>query len=155
MSLRENLASETIASLGTRDPIAVSPHATIGEAISLLQNHRIGCVVVTEDHRPVGIFTERDVLRRVLSSDISLETPVSDVMTSPATVVSCDETIGRVINTLVDGGFRHVPVVDASGVLQRVVSVKRIVEYVVDHFPAAVFNLPPEPGRLLTSREGA
>ncbi len=155
MSLRENLASDTIASLGTRDPIDISPRTSVGGAISLLQNHSIGCVVVTEDHRPVGIFTERDVLRRVLSSNVSLETPVADVMTSPATVVTCDETIGSVIQTLVDGGFRHVPVVDASGVLKSVVSVKRIVEYVVDHFPAAVFNLPPEPGRLLASREGA
>ncbi len=155
MSLRENLASETIASLGQRAPIDIDPRATVGEAISLLQDHSIGCVVVTEDHRPVGIFTERDVLRRVLSNDVSLGTPVADVMTSPATVASHDEKIGGVIQTMVNGGFRHIPVVDESGILKTVVSVKRIVEYVVEHFPAAVFNLPPEPGRLSASREGA
>ncbi len=155
MSLRENLVSETIACLGTKAPIDIDPRASVAEAISLLQDHNIGCVVVTENQRPIGIFTERDVLRRVLAKQVSPQIPVADVMTSPATVVACDATIGDVIRTFVDGGFRHIPVVDTAGILITVISVKRIVEYVVEHFPAAVFNLPPEPGRLQVNREGA
>ena len=65
------------------------------------------------------------------------------------------EPIGAVIRTMFEGHYRHLPVVDQAGKPVGTVSVKRIVEYLVDHFPETVYNLPPQPRQVQGAREGA
>ncbi len=52
-------------------------------------------------------------------------------------------------------GYRHLPVIDGNGRPQGVLSVKQIVHYIVEHFPATVYNLPPDPNVVQQEREGA
>jgi len=155
MNLRESLTHNKVASLPLLAPLQVGPRGTVGEAIALMQTRREGCVVVAELGRPVGMFTERDVLKKVLARALPADTPIVDVMSRDPAVVQVDDSVAQVIRRMDAGGFRHVPVVDAAGRLQSVLSVKRIVEYLVEHFPRAVFNLPPEPDQKQTAREGA
>ena len=54
-----------------------------------------------------------------------------------------------------EGGYRHLPVVDENGKAVGMLSVKRIIRYLVEHFPGAVYNLPPDPGAVQQEREGA
>lgn len=155
MGLRNNLKQDAVSALRVLNAVEIGPEGTVSDAIALMQRNRVGCVVVTEHAKPVGIFTERDVLRKVLSGDLSPQTPIADVMTSPPEVIQEGVTVASVVRRMHGGGFRHMPVVDASNRLVGVVSVKRIVEYLVEHFPSAVFNLPPEPVSQQTNREGA
>ncbi len=128
---------------------------TVRDAIRLMQDYCAGCVFVTEHNRPIGVFTERDVLTKVMDGALSLDTSILEVMTRDPQVITEGYSVANVIQTMHDGGVRHMPVVDDSGYLTHVVSVKRIVEYLVEHFPSTVFNLPPKPVQSLTSREGA
>ncbi len=128
---------------------------TVRDAIRLMQDHCVGCVFVTEYSRPIGVFTERDVLTRIMAGALPLDTSILEVMTKNPQVITEGNSVANVIQTMYDGGFRHMPVVDDSGHLTHVVSVKRIVEYLVEHFPSTVFNLPPKPVKSLASREGA
>ena len=128
---------------------------TVRDAIRLMQDHFVGCVFVTEYSRPIGVFTERDVLTRIMAGALPLDTSILEVMTKNPQVITEGNSVANVIQTMYDGGFRHMPVVDDSGHLTHVVSVKRIVEYLVEHFPSTVFNLPPKPVKSLASREGA
>ncbi len=155
MTLRDNLTNDAVETLRQLDPTELSSRGTVGEAIALMQDRNEGYVVITEDARPVGMLTERDILRKVLPEKLPFDTPVAELMTSSPVVVSEDDSVAHIIGTMHAGGFRHVPVVDAGGRLKSVVSVKRIVEYLVDHFPNAVFNLPPKPGQVQAAREGA
>lgn len=155
MSLRDNLQRDAVSALRTLEPIAMGVEGTVRDAIRLMQDRRAGCVFVTEHNRPIGVFTERDVLTRVMAGVSSLDTSIVEVMTRDPQVITEGYSVAHVIQTMHDGGFRHMPVVDDSGHLTHVVSVKRIVEYLVEHFPSTVFNLPPKPVRSLTSREGA
>ena len=155
MSLRDNLAEDAVKALGTLKPVEIGLDGTVGDAVALMQKHAAGCVVVTVHGRPVGVFTERDVLTKVLARHLPPYTPMADVMTRNSKVINEGCSIAGVIRTMDAGGFRHMPVVDSSGRLTGVVSVKRIVEYLVEHFPSAVFNLPPDPARKQVSREGA
>jgi len=67
-----------------------------------------------------------------------------------------DEELAWVLNLMAVGGFRHVPIVDASGKPVAVISMQRIVERLVECFPKSVLNLPPRPGSNIThTREGA
>ena len=155
MGLRESLPRDGVEMLRPHEPITLGPDGVVRDAIALMQEHSAGCVFVTEHDRPIGVFTERDVLRKVLAGNLSLDTPISEVMTPDPRCIQEGSTVATVINTMYAGGFRHMPVVDDGGSLKSVVSVKRVVEYLVEHFPSVVFNLPPEPTRDFTAREGA
>lgn len=155
MSLRDNLANDAAKALRVRDAAEMSADGSVAEAIELMKSHETGCVFMTEHGKPIGVFTERDLLTRILAGGLPLRTTISDVMT--ANPSSIDETcsVAEVIRRMHQGGFRHMPVVDGAGSLRGVVSVKRVVEYLVEHFPAAVLNLPPEPVQRQVAREGA
>ena len=155
MSLRDSLAHDTVETLQVLDPVTVGPDQPISHAFDLMRARHVGCVIVTEHSKPIGIFTDRDVLTHVLEEKVRLDTPVVDVMTASPETVDEGSTVADVIRRMHHGGFRHMPTVSEGGLLRGVVSVKRIVAYLVEHFPSAVFNLPPDPGQEQLTREGA
>ncbi len=155
MSLRDNLGQDAVAALSVDEPVELRFDGAVGDAVALMQQRATGCVVVTERGRAVGIVTERDILTKVLAKGLPPSTPIPEVMTSPPETIQEGCSVATVIRRMQQGGFRHMPVVDGSYNLRGVVSVKRIVEYLVEHFPSAVFNLPPEPVLKQTTREGA
>lgn len=155
MNLRDNLRRDAVRALRVLEPVEMEANGTVGGAIARMQHDASGCVIVTRDGRPVGIFTERDVWTQIVLNHQSLETPLSQLMTSPPQTVREGESVESVIRRMHGGGFRHMPVVNEEGILQGVISVKRIIEYLVEHFPSAVFNLPPDPGQRQLAREGA
>lgn len=155
-SLDDGVLREPISTLEPRAPVCVGRQDSIRQAIHLMQEHRIGCVLVTEAGRLVGIFTERDVLRQVVGSDIADTAPVSDLMTPGPETLTPDTAIAFALNKMSLGGFRHVPIVDDRNTPVGIVSVKDIVEYVASFFPQEIQNVPPEPGLdIPKTREGA
>ena len=155
MNLRDDLPKDAAKALRMLDPVSIGVDGAVRDAIAAMQRGAVGCVVVTAGHRLVGIVTERDILTKVLGNNLPLDTPITDVMTRDPQVISEGYSVARVIRTMYEGGFRHMPVVDEAGKLKGIVSVKRVVEYLVEHFPEAVFNLPPKPVQGMETREGA
>jgi CBS domain-containing protein len=155
MDLARNLKIESVARLHPTAPRQVSPAATVAEAVALMRREQVGCLLVCEAGRLVGIFTERDLMRRVLAAGKPLCTPVADCMTPDPVAVHPQEPIGAAVQRMEEGGYRHLPVVDGAGRAVGVLSVKRIVHYLVEHFPATVYNLPPDPSVVHQEREGA
>jgi predicted transcriptional regulator len=84
-----------------------------------------------------------------------LDAPLSDVMTSPAVSVTLKEPLHLAIRTMEEGGYRHLPIVDRQGRPVGVLTVGRIVHYLVEHFPGTIYNQPPEPHRYPEAPEGA
>jgi CBS domain-containing protein len=125
-----------------------------------MQREHRGCVLVTDDgtrdSKLVGIFTERDVLLRIVDRGKNPATlPLSEVMTPDPEVLSVRATVAYVLNKMCLGGFRHVPVVDDEHRPAFVVSVRDVVEYLVAAFPREVLNLPVEKPVSVKEREGA
>jgi len=154
--LDDAVLREPISVLNPAAPVSVEKGSTIAEAIRRMQEHHIGCVLVIEGERLVGIFTERDVLRHLVGDEIDpAKTLVDELMTPNPETLAPDAAIAFALNKMSLGGFRHVPLVDESHRPVGIVSVKDIVEYMVDFFPE-VLNVPPEPGLDVTrAREGA
>jgi CBS domain-containing protein len=94
-------------------------------------------------------------MRRVLAAGKPLTVPVAECMTPNPVVVGRKEPIGAAVRRMETGGYRHLPVVDEAGGLVGVLSVKRIVHYLAEHFPATVYNLPPDPDAVPHEPEGA
>jgi CBS domain-containing protein len=155
MDLARNLKIDSVSRLTPTAPWQVQPQQTVAEAVDVMRQQRVGCVLVCSDHRLVGILTERDLMRRVLAAGKPLTLPVNDCMTPNPVAVHSKDPIGTAVRRMDEGGYRHLPVVDESGRPVGVLSAKRIVHYLVEHFPTTVYNLPPDPGVVPQEREGA
>ena len=155
MELARNLKVDSVSRLHPTAPLRVAPAQTVADAVRLMRERRVGCLLVCEGERLVGVFTERDLMRRVLAAGLPLTTPVSACMTANPVVVGPKEPIGAAVRRMEEGGYRHLPVVDEAGRPTGVLSVKRIVHYLVEHFPGTIYNLPPDPGAVHLEREGA
>jgi CBS domain-containing protein len=122
--------------------------------IEEVQRKRVGCVLVSEAGRPIGIFTERDVLMKVVARDVKLSEPVDKFMTPDPQTLSPDHTIGDAVLLMTEKQFRHVPVVGNDGVARGIVSIKDIITLVAELFPEQVLNLPPRPHQRMETPEG-
>jgi len=89
---------------------------TVRSACRLMAEKKIGALLVIDNNRIAGIFTERDALNKVLAGDLDPDaTQVAQVMVSNPQTIRADKPLGYALQFMVDGGFRHVPVVDADG----------------------------------------
>jgi CBS domain-containing protein len=101
-----------------RHVYSVPPTATIAQAVTEMNRHRVGSVIVMEGERLVGIFTERDVLRRVVGADIDpKQTCVTKVMSPEVITISLDATIDETTQIFTEKRCRHLPVVEQGHVV--------------------------------------
>src|SRR5437867_2379808 len=110
MDLAKNLKIESISRLQAPPPLTLSPQNTVRQAVAVMQEHRQGCVLVCREQRVVGIFTERDLLNRVLGAGKPLSLPLSECMTANPTTVHAKESVGTALRRMQEGGYRHLPV---------------------------------------------
>lgn len=155
MDIERALIHEPISSLQLKAVITVPLDGSLAEAVRTLQEGRIGCVLVVDSNGGLaGIFTERDLLTKVAGEPRDWEKePISAFMTSAPETLRPDDPIAWALNYMHLGGYRHVPLLDEVGHLVGVVSVRDIVDHIVELFPAAVLNLPPRPVRAALSVE--
>ncbi len=155
MDLAKTFKIESVSRLQPTPPLRIRPEQTVAEAVRLMRQEQVGCLLVGDEAKVVGIFTERDLLRRVLALGKPLTVQVGECMTRSPVTVDRKEPIGAAIRRMEEGGYRHLPVVNEAKQVVSVLSVKQIVHYLVEHFPATVYNLPPDPGAVQHDREGA
>lgn len=161
VSFDASLLREPLTALPHHRPVVLSLDATVTDAMRAMQRERHGYVIVTDDGTPqsklAGIFTERDVLYKIVDKGRNPATlPLSEVMTPDPEVLPHDAPVAYVLNKMSVGGFRHVPVVDEEHRPVSVISVRDVVEFLVQAFPREVLNLPAEfRGGPPKSREGA
>jgi CBS domain-containing protein len=138
-------------------PIACARNATIRQAIEAMHLQRTGCVLVVEQERLLGIFTERDVLTKVSGQDVNIDrVQVGEYMTPDPACLGLDDELVYALNQMSVGGYRHIPLLDDEGRPVGIVAMQHIVDYLVSLFPREVLNLPPAPPLGIPQvREGA
>jgi CBS domain-containing protein len=142
--LGEVILSAPIRDLDPPAAVVLPESATIENAIQTMLERSLGAVLVQREGRIAGIFTERDVLRRVVSIGVNRERPVSEVMTPDPERLRPDDGIAFALNRMIVGGFRHIPIIDDKGAA-AMLSQRDVVAFIVSRIPKRVFNLPPEP----------
>ncbi len=119
----------------------VAPSASVAEAVAEMNRQKVGSVLVLESGRLVGIFTERDVLRRVVGAGLDpTKTPVTDVMTSGVQTITPATTIEETLVLFTEKRFRHLPVLDA-GRLAGTISIGDITRWMADENRAEAEHL--------------
>jgi CBS domain-containing protein len=155
VGLRANLWKDDLTHLELKPVLAVSPQTSLRVAIETMQAAASGYLLICDDGRLCGIFTERDLIKRVLTQGVGLDQAVAPYLTANPTTIRRSDSVGWAIRTMDRGHYRHLPVIDEGGRPVGVLSVKNIVHYLVEHVPSAVYNLPPRPGQIQGAREGA
>lgn len=153
--LGQSLKNERIHSLKLRRPLRFESDTPIERVVAQMEAERLGCVLVEKQGKLVGIFTERDALTRVVEPGIDLRTPLEKVMTAKPKTLQGENSVADAIRLMSGGGYRHVPIVGAEGKIEGVLSVKVLVNYLAEHFPYEVYNLPPDLHQVQRAREGA
>ena len=113
---------------------AISVEATVADAVRMMLDYHVGAVgVVDSERRVAGIFTERDVLRKLaLVKHDPDTTPLREFMTTPVEMATEATGPGEALATMVERHFRHLPVVDRDGRLLGMLSIRNLLQWRVD-----------------------
>lgn len=179
MSFQLSLSTDSVSAAYPDQPLFVTPASTVGEVIQLLCAQQTGSVLVCEEDadggKPLGIFTERDALKCMAAASSGavltkerqdgagqagsnasvMQQPVSTVMSTDLTTLQADANVGEMVRKMSQGGYRHIPIVDADGKPTGMETVYGLVHFLVDHMPQTIYNLPPDPHSIPSEREGA
>ena len=122
------LVRQILGVKGGADVVTISNAASIVDAVRLLSEKRIGAVVVTNDDGPVGILSERDVVRELGRRGTGcLDDKVESLMTREMVTCKPDETADQVLQKMTDGRFRHMPVME-DGAMAGLISIGDVVK---------------------------
>jgi len=124
----------SILELCDPEAAAVSLQSSVADAIRSMLNHHVGAVVVVDGERRVaGIFSERDVLRKLALSGRDPEaTPVRELMTKEVEMATAETGPGEALATMVERHFRHLPIVAGDGRLLGMLSIRNLLEWHVE-----------------------
>jgi CBS domain-containing protein len=113
---------------------AVPVEASAADAVRKMLDHHVGAVgIVDHDGRVAGIFTERDVLRKLTLTGLNPETtPVRDLMTPNVEMATEETGPGEAMATMVERHFRHLPVINDAGKLLGILSIRNLLEWRID-----------------------
>ena len=143
--LQGALLEDTVRLLAPSEPLRLKPDHSVARAIgAMVQNRRAAVVIVDDADRLIGIFTERDVLTRVMGAGrVARDTLLADVMTPDPESLRPDDRICYAINRMHAGGFRSLPLVDDAHRPIGIITVNDVVRWLAEIFPEAVLNLRP------------
>ncbi|MDX1945345.1 MAG: CBS domain-containing protein [Pirellulaceae bacterium] len=121
-----------------RAPLVVSPTMPVREVIRLLVDNKVGCVLVVDKAKLVGIFTERDVLLKLGERAPELGgRPVSEFMTTNVQSLPASAKIAFAVHRMDLGGYRHIPIVNDAGEPTGIFSVRDILSYLTRQLSAS------------------
>src|SRR5260370_16083848 len=143
--LEDALEGDEVRLRAAREPVGVSAEVTVADAVArMVDNRRAAVVIVDATGRLVGIFTERDLLTRVVSLGRELAaTRIGDVMTPDPEALAPHARICFAINRMHAAGYRTVPLVAAQRRPIGIVTVNDEVGLLARVFPEAILNLRP------------
>lgn len=123
-----------ILELCDKEAASVPLDATVQRAIRTMLDRDVGAVaVLDEKQRVAGVFTERDVLRRLSLSGLDPgRTPVREIMTTPVEMATVSTTAGEALATMVERHYRHLPIVDDNGRLLGMLSIRNVLQARID-----------------------
>lgn len=148
-----NARDQKVSVLPTNDFVVVSPFTPLSQAIEAMKNDEGGCVIISDDGRVTGIFTERDLLTKVLGENVDLNSPIKDWMQSKVETLTPEATIGEAVRLMNERSFRNIPIVK-DGELCGSISVFDIITYLAECYPQTTMNLPPLPAQVMDTVDG-
>lgn len=149
------LKHDTLREIRLRDPVLVQKGAPLKSVLAVMRARRRGCALIQDKGLVIGIFTERDLMTRVIGPGLPLSTPIEIIMTINPTCLHLESSVAEAVQLMSHKGYRHVPLITKDGKICGFVSVRDILDYLAEHFPYEIYNLPPDPNQVSTAPDGA
>src|SRR5882724_3392827 len=145
---------DSVSSMETDDYVCIARSAPLSQAIEAMKKDEGGCAIVcAEDGSVVGVFTERDLLNKIVGRETDLNAPVSKWMSPVVATLTPEATIGDAVAIMNDKGYRNIPLVK-DGKLMGSISVFDVIGYLAESYPKTTMNLPPNPNQVMDSTDG-
>ena len=129
-----------ILKLKSNNILSVTPETTVYKALETLVEKNVSALLVLENEKLVGIFTEKDYARKViLKGKASKQTLIGDIMTKDLVTVSSDTTVDECMQLMTSKFIRHLPVVDNN--LIGIISIGDLVKYIIDDQKFIIQNM--------------
>lgn len=154
MSLRQELEAEQVQHLDLQRYCLVERGASVRDTLGRMRAEGGRTALITDGAELVGIFTERDVMRRVVTDPEALDRPVEVVMTPRPVTVSPDTSAAEALWMMDDQHFRNLPVIDTQGDILGVMTYASIIQYLAARYPVEVLNRSPRPEQYPSKPEG-
>jgi CBS domain-containing protein len=137
--------------------VALGHHASVRDALELMRQKQLSCVLVVEHGQLVGVLTERDVVTKVAATPLDVDhVLLRDVMQPDPECLHLDDALVYALHQMHTGAYRHVPVVDEQRRPTALVSMQAIIDELVAAFPQELLNLPPSAAHAIApTPEGA
>lgn len=139
MGLRENILKHSVSELDLREAVTVARDVSVREAVKLMKQHRLGCVVIVDqEDKAIGKFTERCLMRLLVDRPAALDEPVGQCLSADCGAVTMTDPIAKVIEIMQANKSRFVFVLDDQGKPVALTGQKGVMAYLADHFPRQV-----------------
>jgi len=153
MNSPRNARDQQVSVLQTDDYVCISPFTPLEQAIEAMKTDEGGCAIVCDDGRVVGIFTERDLLTKVMGEQVDMNSPISNWMQPAVETLSTEASVGDAVRLMNERSFRNIPLV-SDEMFVGSISVFDIITYLAECYPKATMNLPPLPTQVMDSVDG-
>lgn len=154
MSLESELRHEQVVHLDLSAFSEVASGTPVHAALARLREERHNVCLVTEKGRLVGIFTDRDVLRKVADTPTTLAERIDELMSRNPITVLPTTSAAAALQLMDANHFRNLPVVQADGKLVGNMTHKAIIDFLAARYPVEVLNRPPRPEQFPRKPEG-
>jgi len=134
-----------ISDLKRSPAVTVAPEATVTRATELMRKKKVSAVLVKKGAKLLGIFTERDLLNRAMVAKGWARAPIKKFMTPAPETLRLSDPVAYALNRMSVGRYRHVVLVGKDGKPAGVLSIRDIVDFIVDLCPEEILNLPSRP----------
>ena len=155
MNLESDLQHEQVIHLDVGNFTEVTSDMLVKDVVEQMRSEGNNCAVITKHNKLVGIFTDRDLLRKVVDAPESWAKPIDEVMTALPITVDAAAPADAALDLMDRHHFRNVPVIDSEGQVIGNLTHYAIIKFLADRFPESVYNLPPDPDRVSRNRDGA
>ena len=142
--------------------VDLDSHVVVEKSTSILETIEkmregpsIQTTIVVEEGKPVGILTQRIAMHKLALSEVDLNNAVETIMVPNPKTLMLTSTLRETIDYLNLENRRALPIVDKEGKILGVATVRALIGHIAAYFPAAVYNLPPDPRQVSSSPDGA
>jgi CBS domain-containing protein len=120
--MEEDARGITVKDIMTKSVISVDSTMTVNEAAKMMEDAKVGAVIVMENNTPVGIVTDRDFAVKIVAHAYQITTPVKQIMSSPLIATSSDHTVLMGADLMQTSNIRKLPVIDNDQVVGMITS---------------------------------
>ena len=120
IGMEKDARNITVKDIMTKSVISIDSSASINDAAKMMEDAKVGAIVVMENNTPIGIVTDRDFAVKVAAHAYAISDPVKKIMSSPLITINPDESVWMISDLMYTRGIRKIPVIDNDQVVGMV-----------------------------------